>query len=179
MGGCQEGRLSSINGEGTLPQAPGQESLFWEFRTRPPGWVASDGHTRTHAERLLFAFVLGWEEAGPKSSILKPKEAVGRVTRRWASLVQGYLAQRISKTEQAEIFHMAEGKAQEDAKETEALPRALKVRLSGGPRCAQHHRHGPLAPCLPSSSTISGGSRLDVGNLRDGSSQPQSQKNAG
>ena len=127
MGGCQQGHLSSISGEGTLPQAPGQESLFWEFRTRPPGWVASDRHTCTHAERLLFPFVLGWEEAGPKGSILKPREAVGRVTRRWASLVQGYLAQRISKTEQAEIFHMAEGKAQGDAKETEALPRVLKM----------------------------------------------------
>ena len=80
------------------------------------------------------SFCVGVGGGWPQGSILKPREAVGRVTRRWASLVQGYLAQRISKTEQAEIFHMAEGKAQGDAKETEALPRALKMRPAGGPR---------------------------------------------
>ena len=84
-----------------------------------------------------------------------------------------------AKLSRLRFFIWQKAKPQEDVKETEALPWALKGRPAWGPRHAQHHRDDTLAPCHPSSSTISVGSRLEVGNLRNGSSWPQSQKNEG
>ena len=92
-----------------------------------------------------------WEEAGHKSSILKPREAVGTVTGGGPLLFRVTWFREQAKLSRLRFFIWQKAKPQEDVKETEALLWVLKGRPAWGPRYAQHHRDDTLAPCLPSS----------------------------